>query len=310
MNILVGYTGFVGSNICDSVKFDYKYNSKNIIESYDKNPDLLIYAGVSAEKYSANENPDEDMKKILQAQYNIKKINPKRLILISTIDVFKNPVNVDENTIIDTDNLHPYGYNRYKLECWVKENYNNSIIVRLPALFGKNIKKNFIYDYINRIPTLLNKIKYNELVEINPILTNYYTFRENGYYKCKKLSYIEKEKLKTIFSNQNFSSLNFTDSRNIYQFYPLSRLWDDINVAIKKNIKLLHLATEPISVSELYYYLSGEKFVNCIGRPLEYNYKTLYSKYFSNIDGYILNKETVKKMIFKFIFGRNSGYEQ
>ena len=60
---------------------------------------------------------------ILQAEENITKINPKRLVLISTIDVFKVPKDVDENSAIDTENLHPYGYNRYQLELWVRENY-------------------------------------------------------------------------------------------------------------------------------------------------------------------------------------------
>ena len=36
MKILVGYTGFVGSNIYLNEKFDKVYNSKNIKESIQK----------------------------------------------------------------------------------------------------------------------------------------------------------------------------------------------------------------------------------------------------------------------------------
>ena len=110
---LVGYTGFVGSNIYASGEIDAAYNSKNIEEAYGTAPDLLIYAGLRAEKYLANNAPDKDMELILQAEENITKINPKRLVLISTIDVFKVPKDVDENSAIDTENLHLYGYNRY-----------------------------------------------------------------------------------------------------------------------------------------------------------------------------------------------------
>ena len=152
---LVGYTGFVGSNIYDAGEFDAVYNSKNIEEAYGTNPDLLIYAGLRAEKYLANNNPSKDMDLIIQAEENITKINPKKLVLISTIDVFKTPFNVDENSAIDIDNLHAYGYNRYQLELWVKEKYRDALIIRLPGLFGKNIKKNFIYDYIHVIPFML-----------------------------------------------------------------------------------------------------------------------------------------------------------
>ena len=157
MNALVGYTGFVGSNIYDTGSFDYVFNSGNIEEAYGIKPDLLIYAGMRAEKYLANSAPEKDMELVIQAEENISCIDPKKLVLISTIDIFKVPKDVDEESEVDTVNLHPYGYNRYQLELWVRKNYPNATIIRLPGLFGKNIKKNFIYDYINIVPFMLKK---------------------------------------------------------------------------------------------------------------------------------------------------------
>ena len=101
MKALVGYTGFVGSNIYDAGDFDAFYNSKNIQEAYGTEPDLLIYAGLRAEKYLANNAPEKDMELIYQAEENITMIAPKKLVLISTIDVIKNPMGVDENSDID-----------------------------------------------------------------------------------------------------------------------------------------------------------------------------------------------------------------
>lgn len=63
----------------------------------------------------------------------------KKLVLISTIDLFKVPKNVDENSLIDTKDLPAYGYNRYQLELWVRENFPDALITRLPGLFGKNL---------------------------------------------------------------------------------------------------------------------------------------------------------------------------
>ena len=137
MKALVGYTGFVGSNIYAAGDFDAVYNSKNIQEAYGTRPDLLIYAGLRAEKYLANNAPEKDMDLIYQAEENITKIDPKRLVLISTVDVFKNPQDVDENSDIDTENLHAYGLNRYKLELWVRDKYPDALIIRLPGLFGE-----------------------------------------------------------------------------------------------------------------------------------------------------------------------------
>ena len=144
MTALVGYTGFVGSNLVLQTTFDALYNSKNIAESYGTNPNLLIFSGIRAEKFLANKDPEKDYENIKEAVNNIKKINPKTIVLISTIDVYKTPINVDEDSTIDTKGLHPYGLNRYRLELSIEKNYDNHLIIHLPGLYGKNIKKNFM----------------------------------------------------------------------------------------------------------------------------------------------------------------------
>lgn len=301
MKALVGYTGFVGSNIYAAGDFDAVYNSKNIKEAYGTNPDLLIYAGLRAEKYLANNAPEKDMELIYQAEENISKINPKELVLISTIDVFKNPKGVDENTAIDTDNLHAYGYNRYQLELWVREKYPDALIIRLPGLFGKNIKKNFIYDYINLIPFMLKEEKFRELTEKDPELKDYYNLQDNGFYKVN-VSDDDREVLKDKFRTLGFSALNFTDSRSVYQFYNLGRLWDDIQIALHNGIKLWHPATEPVSAGDVYKYLSGKEFKNELGGvPADYDYRTIYSDVFAGKNGYILDKEQVLNEIKEFV---------
>ena len=65
------------------------------------------------------------------------------MILISTIDVLGRYDHVSESTKIDISQLEAYGYNRLLMEEWVQDHYPNSLIVRLPALFGENIKRIF-----------------------------------------------------------------------------------------------------------------------------------------------------------------------
>ena len=301
MNALVGYTGFVGSNIYEAGEFDAVYNSKNIESAYKTNPDLLVYAGLRAEKYLANNAPDKDMQLIVQAEENIEKINPQKLVLISTIDVFKKPKDVDETSEIDVEGLHPYGYNRYQLEQWVRKNYSDALIIRLPGLFGKNIKKNFIYDYINVIPFMLKAEKFVELAARESELNEYYTLQDNGFYKVS-VSENNKPRLKEIFQRVGFSALNFTDSRSCYQFYNLGRLWQDIQTALKSNITLWHPATEPVSAGELYKYLTGQEFINELGGvPADYDYRTIYGELFGGRNGYICDKETVLRDIKAFV---------
>jgi len=73
MKILVGHTGFVGSNIFESQDFDACFNSKNITESFGLNPEVLVYSGVRAEKFLANKEPEKDFEIIAEAIENIKK---------------------------------------------------------------------------------------------------------------------------------------------------------------------------------------------------------------------------------------------
>lgn len=304
MVALVGSTGFVGSNIMDKGNIDCAYNSKNIADAYGLQPDLLIYAGLRAEKYLANQDPARDMQSILEAERNIAAIAPKRLVLISTVDVYQNPNGVDENSQIVMEELQPYGANRYALECWVREHYADALIIRLPGLFGKNIKKNFIYDYMNYIPFMLKREKMEELAQRDQELMEAYELQENGFFRCKQLSFEERQKLRVRFKSLGFSALNFTDSRNVYQFYPLSRLWDDITIALKQKITLWNPATEPVSAAEVYEFLTGETFCNELSnQPVHYDYRTIYAGFFGGKDGYIMRKEDILREIAAFVEG-------
>lgn len=306
MDILVGYTGFVGSNIAAKHGFDRSFNSKNIEYAFGLNPDLCVYSGVRAEKFLANSDPDGDMDIINNAISNIKKINPKRLVLISTIDVYKNPNSADEDTAIDTDELQPYGLNRYCLEKWVSDNIKNRHIVRLPGLFGKNIKKNFIFDLINIIPSMLNEQKYSELSDKDELIKASYTKQDNGFYRlsCEEP---QKKPLKEAFLKAGFSALNFTDSRGIFQFYNLANLWKHIEIIIENSLPLVNMAVEPVCVGEIYKNITGGDFINEVAKnPPMYDFKTKYSSLFGGKNGYITPKEDVLRDITDFVFAERN----
>lgn len=302
MKALVGYTGFVGGNLAKQASFDLKFNSKNIGAAFGAKPDLLVYAGVRAEKYLANNNPEADMKLITEAEENIKKICPERLVLISTIDVFSKPCEVDETSEINEKELFGYGLNRYKLEEWVRKNYPNALIVRLPALFGEGLKKNFIYDLIERVPQMLKNSKFNELCTKLPMLKSCYEPFNNDFYKLSAIDTEQKKALRTAFEKIGFSALSFTDSRSVYQFYQLKKLWVHIKICLKNNIKLWHAATEPVSAAEIYEYIFEKAFFNELKtKAAYYNYRTLYCGLFGGENGYIYKKSKVLSEIKKFI---------
>lgn len=149
MKALIGYTGFVGGNLDRQVCFDRKYNSSNIREIANKEFNLIVCSGVSGTKWLANKHPDEDLGKINVLIDNLKRVKCKTMILISTVDVYRTPNNVDEDTILEIEDLHPYGRNRILVEKFIRENFDNHYIIRLPAIYGQGLKKNLVYDLLN-----------------------------------------------------------------------------------------------------------------------------------------------------------------
>lgn len=145
---LIGYTGFVGGNIDKQHKFDDRYNSSNISEISGKEYDLVVSAANRAEMWRINQEPEKDLSEINEFISHIRQAKIGKLVLISTVGIYRNPNGANEDTPIETDGLTPYGLNRYHLEQFCRENFDTTII-RLPGLFGDGLKKNVIFDLLH-----------------------------------------------------------------------------------------------------------------------------------------------------------------
>lgn len=149
MNSLIGYSGFVGSTLLKQETFSQLYRSTNIGDIDNQSFDTVVCAGAPAQKWIANKDPEADRQKIEGLISHLKTIQCKAFVLISTVDVFRHPVGVDEDTPIEEDGLHAYGLNRRLLESFVEAHFPNCLIVRLPGLVGPGLRKNIIFDFLN-----------------------------------------------------------------------------------------------------------------------------------------------------------------
>jgi sugar phosphate isomerase/epimerase len=137
---LIGWTGFVGSELLIHMDKVDLYNSSNIDSIRGKSYNRVYFSGLPAEKWKANKNPEDDKKTLDSILSLLETVVIKQFILISTVDV------------LDTSGsdyaVHPYGAHRRQMEEWVETHVPDHYILRLPALFGKGLKKNILYDLI------------------------------------------------------------------------------------------------------------------------------------------------------------------
>ena len=148
-NALIGFSGFVGGTLLKCTSFESLYRSTNIDDIVGQSFDDVVCAGAPAQKWIANRDPGGDRHKIDSLIAHLKTVRCKRFILISTIDVFRDCMGVDEKTIVDESGLHAYGLHRRLLEKFVEGHFPNHLIVRLPGLIGPGLRKNIIFDFLN-----------------------------------------------------------------------------------------------------------------------------------------------------------------
>jgi nucleoside-diphosphate-sugar epimerase len=233
---LIGYTGFVGSNLLRQRRFDDCFNSANIEQLSGRSFDLVVCAGARAEKWKANAEPERDLDNIERLIHALEQMETRKLVLISSIDVFATPVDVDEDTPTPMSGLHPYGKHRRLLEQVALSRFD-ATVVRLPGLYGPGLKKNVIYDFLH----------------------------DNETHKI--------------------------DSRGVFQFYGIDRLWRDIETAVEERLEVVHLPTEPVNVADVARTAFGFEFTNEVNpTPARYDVRTKYAAFFGGAGAYIEDK--------------------
>jgi nucleoside-diphosphate-sugar epimerase len=146
---LIGHTGFVGGNLARQFPFTATFDSASIARIGDRAFDLVVCAAPSAVKWLANKDPERDRAIVRSLLEALAPVRTERFVLISTVDVYPDPVGVDEETPVDPACAMPYGRHRFELELGVRDRFGRTLVVRLPQLYGWGLKKNFVYDLIH-----------------------------------------------------------------------------------------------------------------------------------------------------------------
>lgn len=165
---LIGYTGYVGTTLLRQRAFDFLFRSTNIDDVAGREYDVVVCAGAPAKKWVANNDPRADRAQIARLMENLEGVKCRYFVLISTVDVFSSPLQVDESSAVQEQGLHAYGRHRRELERFVEDTFPVHSVIRLPGLVGPGLKKNVIYDFKN--DNGLDKIDSRALFQFYPMV--------------------------------------------------------------------------------------------------------------------------------------------
>lgn len=246
---LIGYTGFVGGTLLGQVAFDDLYRSTNIAEIGGARYDLVVCAAAPGQKWKANRDPDSDKANLQMLMGHLRTVRADTFVLISTIDVYPKPSSVDETTPVNSEEGEPYGRHRLLLEEFAASYFDRAFVVRLPGLFGKGLRKNYVYDLL-----------------------------------------------------RNPDALHLTHCDSVFQFYDMARLWADLDIVLRNDIRLMNFATEPVSAREVAERAFGVRFGNRTERaPVTYDMRTIHARVFGASGLYIASSEEILRRLARFV---------
>jgi nucleoside-diphosphate-sugar epimerase len=146
---LIGHTGFIGGNLAKQFSFNECFDSKNIGDIRGKEFDLLVCAGVTAVKWWANLHPAEDKARIDELLSDLASVRAKRVVVLSTVDVYPLGKAVDESFDCHSLPNHAYGTHRLYFEGALQKQFAEVTVVRISGVVGPGLKKNVIYDLLH-----------------------------------------------------------------------------------------------------------------------------------------------------------------
>lgn len=99
-----------------------------------------------------------------------------------------------------------------------------------------------------------------------------------------------------IFDFLHGNNLQAIDSRGVFQFYPMVNLGFDLQIALKKSLKLVHMTAEPIRVSEIAEEVFGKFLCQELDNPFGiYDMRSQYAALFGGHGAYQYSKrETIQ----------------
>ena len=263
---LIGHSGFVGSALLRQARFAACFNSATIPAIEGQSFGTLVCAAAPGSMFEANSAPARDAAQIDGLIARLSGVRAERFVLISSIAVLADFAGGDDETTQAFQQELAYGRHRRKLEAFVESGFPGSLIIRLPALFGHGLRKNFLFDLLNPVPSLLPEARHAELVAALPASLAgwakglYSPDPVTGMLKLDRAALNADRRraaLEDAVTALGASATQFHHRDTTYQYYPVDRLWQDIGIALDAGLSHLHLVAEPLAAAQIHAALTG-----------------------------------------------------
>jgi nucleoside-diphosphate-sugar epimerase len=302
---LVGYTGFVGRNLLRQALFDACYASANIDEIAGQRFDRMVVTAVPASMWMANHRPDADLANIEALMARLAQVEAARVVLISTIAVYAAPGSrPDERSGDGYETERAYGRHRRMFEAWVVGRFARVLVVRLPALFGPGLTKNFIFDLLNPVPSFVPPDPFAAAVAAaSPtdgaaLAAAYGHDATAGVWRLDRAA--ATPAVAAAVAAAGLSAARFTNPASMFQFYDLDWLWGDIERATAHGIGVLNLATEPMSAANIAAAMHADPLPVATAPVIEQDFRTIHSRLWGRSDGYVRGANEVIAALRRF----------
>lgn len=307
---LIGHTGFVGGNLVRQHDFAARFNSANVAELAGASFDTLVCAAAPGSMFEANRFPDRDAARIDALIGQLDAIGAaKRFVLVSTVAVLAGFIAEDEDTTA-FETVTPYGVNRRRLEAFVAQRFPGALVVRLPALFGPGLKKNFLFDIMNPLPSMMPPAGLEQLREVvgsqfAPLLERLYPLdAELGMHMIDRAALDasgQRDALEQAVVDAGLGALRFTHPDSRFQFYDMRRLWRDIGLGLEHGLEVLHLSPPPLSAGEIHLAVTGKAMPATAARVHSEDMRTRHGALWGQSGPYMATRDEVLEAVTQFM---------
>ncbi|WP_319544257.1 NAD-dependent epimerase/dehydratase family protein [Ruegeria conchae] len=313
---ILGHSGFVGSTLARALPDAHRFNSRTVQNAEGQRFDTLYCAAAPGSMFEANKYPDCDAQRIDALIASLSRMQARRFVLISTIAVLDRFDGGYTETNANYQETVAYGVNRRRLEQACQAHFPQCLIVRLPALFGPGLMKNFIFDLMNPMPTMLNSAAYEKLetqlpASLTPTLGKIYSADDAvGMYVIDRAALAalpDRAELTAEADHVGINAVMFHNCQTTYQFYEMTRLNSDINLALEAGLDVLHLAPEPLMASEVHRALIGRNMPETAGKLHQEDMRTQHAGLFGQNGPYNRSGDDVLAALTSFFSASMEG---